>query len=271
MKVVVFDGGGPTAAQTAQRVKDHGHEVAVVSASTGADALTGVGLADTLTGCSVVIDLSGPPSLDDGTLTEEDGLVIDEDAVLARVGHSTADLLAAEAAVGVEHHVSLSVVGVERVREEGAFRALQAQEEMIRRSGIPYSIVRATQLFESVEEIATAATQDWIVWVPPVEVRPVACAEVATLLAHTAAFKPWNSAREIAGPEQFRLDTFVRVALAADAADQEHRRVFTDDRSTLFGARIRRTDLLPGPGAHIAQQRYGDWLADRRVPEATMP
>jgi outer membrane protein TolC len=104
--------------------------------------------------------------------------------------------------------------------------------------------------------------------VPPVEVRPVACAEVATLLAHTAAFKPLNSAQEIAGPEQFRLDTFVREALAAD---QEHRRVFTDDRSTLFGARIRRTDLLPGPRAHIAQQRYGDWLANRPAPEATMP
>ncbi|MFD5632067.1 SDR family oxidoreductase [Streptomyces sp. NPDC127072] len=258
MKVIVFDAGGPPAAETAQRVRDHGHEVVVVPVPTGADALTGVGLADTLTGCSVVIDLSGPPSLDDGTLTEEDGLVVDEDAVLARVSRSTADLLAAEAAAGVEHHVSLSVVGVDRVREEGAFRALRAKEEMIGRSGIPYSIVRATQLFESVGEIATAATEDWIVWVPPVEVRPVAGAEVGTLLAHTAALEPLNGVQEIAGPEQFRLDTFVRRALAVE---RDPRRVFTDTRSTLFGTRIRHTELLPGPGAHIAQRRYGDWLA----------
>ncbi|MFJ4833708.1 SDR family oxidoreductase [Streptomyces sp. NPDC088747] len=259
MKVIVLDDGGPTAAETAWRVKDHGHEVAVFPLSTGADASTGVGLADALIGCSVVIDLSGPPSLDDGTLTEEDGLVVDEDAVLARVSRSTAGLLAAEAAAGVEHHVSLSVVGVDRVREEGAFRALRAQEEMIRRSGISYSIVRATQLFESVGEIATAATEDWIVWVPPVEVRPVAGAEVATLLAHTAAFRPLNGVQEIAGPDQFRLDTFVRKALAAD---RDQRRVFTDTRSTLFGTRVRHTELLPGPGAHIARRRYGDWLAN---------
>jgi hypothetical protein len=172
MKVVVLDDGRPTTAETAQRVRDHGHEVAVVSAPTGGDNLTEADLVDTLTGCSVVIDFSGPPSLDDGTLTEDDGLVIDEEALVARRGRATAALLAAEAAVGVEHHVSLHVVGVDRARAEGAFRALRAQEEMIRRSGIPYSIVRATQLFESAAEIAAATTEDWIVWVPPVRGRP---------------------------------------------------------------------------------------------------
>ncbi|MER7926060.1 NAD(P)H-binding protein [Streptomyces sp. NPDC096057] len=268
MKVVVFGNGLPTTAETAQRVRDHGHEVAVVSAPTGGDNLTEADLADALTGCSAVIDLSGPPSLDDGTLTEDDGLVIDEDALVARRGRATAGLLAAEAAVGVAHHVSLSVVGVDRVRAEGAFRALRAQEEMIRRSGIPYSIVRATQLFESAVEIAAATTEDWIVWVPPVGIRPVAGAEVATLLAHTAAFTPSHAVQEIAGPDQFRLDTFVRAALTAD---QEHRRVFADNRSTVFGARIRHADLLPGPGAHIARQRYGDWLAGQPVPEAAKP
>ncbi|MFJ6087920.1 SDR family oxidoreductase [Streptomyces sp. NPDC092369] len=268
MKMVVFDDGRPTTVETAQRVRDHGHDVAVVSAFTGGENLTEADLVEMLTGSSVVIDLSGPPSLDDGTLTEDDGLVIDEDALLARTRRTTADLLAAEAAAGVEHHVSLSVVGVDRVRAEGAFRALRAQEEMIRRSGIPYSIVRATQLFESAEEIAAATTEDWIVWVPPVEIRPVACAEVAALLAHTAAFKPSNGVQEIAGPEQFRLDTFVRAALTADP---DHRRVFADNRSTVFGTRIRHTDLLPGPGAHIAQQRYGDWLANQPVPEAAKP
>jgi len=268
MKVVVLDDGRATTAETARRVRDHGHEVAVVSAPTGGDNLTEADLVDTLTGCSVVIDLSAPPSLDDGTLTEDDGLVIDEEALVARRGRATAALLAAEAAVGVEHHVSLSVVGVDRARAEGVFRALRAQEEMIRRSGIPYSIVRATQLFESAVEIAAATTEDWIVWVPPVEIRPVASAEAATLLAHTAAFKPSNGVQEIAGPEQFRLDTFVRAALTAG---QEHRRVFADYRSTVFGARIRHADLLPGPGAHVARQRYGDWLANRSASGAVKP
>ncbi len=268
MKVVVFDNGLPATAEIAQGVRDHGHEVSVVPAPTGGDNLRKADLADVLTGCSAVIDLSGPPSLDDGTLTEDDGLVIDEDALVARRVRATAGLLAAEAAVGVEHHVSLSVVGVDRVRAEGVFRALRAQEEMIRRSGIPYSIVRATQVFESAVEIAAATTEDWIVWVPPVGIRPVAGAEVATLLAHTAAFTPTNAVQEIAGPEQFRLDTFVRAALTAD---QEHRRVFADNRSTVFGARIRHADLLPGPGAHVARQRYGDWLVSRSAPETVKP
>ncbi|MGR3875353.1 SDR family oxidoreductase [Streptomyces graminifolii] len=268
MKVVVFGSGLPTTAETAQGVRDHGHEVLVVPAPTGGDDLTEADLEDTLTGCSVVIDLSGPPSLDDGTLTEDDGLVVDEDALVARRSRATAGLLAAEAAAGVEHHVSLSVVGVDRVRAEGVFRGLRAQEEMIRRSGIPYSIVRATQLFESAVEIAAATTEDWIVWVPPVGIRPLAGTEVATLLAHTAAFKPTNAVQEIAGPEQFRLDAFVRAALTSD---QEHRHVFADNRSTVFGARIRHADLLPGPGAHVARQRYGDWLANRSASEAVKP
>jgi len=266
MRVVVFDDAGLFGAETAQQVQGHGHEAVVVSRMAGVDLLTGAGLADALTGCDAVIDLSGLPSLDDGTLTEDYGLVIDEDAVLDRVGRSTARLLAAEGAAGVAHHVALSVVGADRVRAEGVFRALQAQESMVRGSGTPFSIIRATQLFESVEDVADAATEDWIVWVPPVEVRPVARAEVAAFLAHTAVSKPLQGVGEIAGPDQFRLDVVVRQALSAD---EEHRRVFTDSRSTFFGARVRRTDLLPAPGAYIAQQRYAAWRAHHAAAEAS--
>ncbi|OPG11083.1 hypothetical protein B1R27_00985 [Streptomyces sp. GKU 895] len=266
MRVVVFGDTGPFGAEIAQQVKSHGHEAVVVSRTSGVDPLTGAGLAETLAGCGAVVDLSGLPSLDDGTLTEDFGLVIDEDAVLDRASRSAAHLLTAETAAGVAHHVGLSVVGTDRIRAEGVFRALQARESLVRGSGTPFSIIRTTQLFESVEDIADAATEDWIVWVPPVEVRPVARAEVAALLAHTAVSKPLQGVGEIAGPDQFRLDVVVRRALSADT---EHRRVFTDSRSTFFGARVRRTDLLPSPGAHIARQRYAAWRAYHAAAETS--
>ncbi|GAA1714199.1 SDR family oxidoreductase [Streptomyces yatensis] len=257
MKVVVIDDGGPLGVETAAGIREHGHEAHLVSAFSGVDVLTGEGLAEALEGCSVVVDLSGPPSLDDGVLTEESGLVIDEQAVMETLCRGAANLLAVEAAVGVRHHVSLSVVGVERLREEGYFRALHAQEELIRRSPMPYSIIRTTQLFESVGDIADAATEDWIIWLAPAQIQPVSCADVATLVAHTACFRPLLGVHEIAGPAQIPLDAFVRAVLT-DAG--EHRRVFIDSRSPCFGAGLKPGDLLPGADAHIAPTRYGDWL-----------
>ncbi|MEU3297529.1 hypothetical protein ABZ722_35055 [Streptomyces longwoodensis] len=260
MRVAVLDDGGPLGAGTVQQAKHHGLDVAAIPKPAGIDSLAQTELEGKLAGCSAVIDLSGPPGLGDGTLTEEYGLVIDEESLLSRVRHSTAMLLAAEAAVGVHHHVALSVVGVDRIGTQGAFRGLRMKEQMVTRSGIPYSIIRSTQVFEMVDDVADAATEDWIVWLPPVQARPVAGDEVATLLAHTAAFPPLQGVREIAGPEQFRLDVFVREGLTAE---DEHRRVFTDWRSTFFGSRVRRDDLLPGPDAYIAHQLYSEWLSDR--------
>ncbi|WP_046731429.1 SDR family oxidoreductase [Streptomyces humi] len=260
MRVAVLDDGSPLGSGTVEQVKNHGLDVVVIFNPRGSGSVTQADLADKLAGCSVVIDLAGPPSLGDGTLTEEYGLVIDEESLLSRVRDSVSMLLAAEAAVGVHHHIALSVVGVDRMGTEGAFRALLGKERMVAGSGVPYSIIRSTQVFETVVDVAEAATEDWIVWLPPVRTRPVAGEEVATLLAHTAAFSPLQGVKEIAGPEQFRLDTFVRQALTAE---HEHRQVFTDWRSTFFGSRVRRDDLLPGPGAYIAQRLYGEWLIDR--------
>jgi uncharacterized protein YbjT (DUF2867 family) len=266
MKVVVFDDGALIGVETALWVRDHGHEVDVISAPEGLDSLAREEIAEALHNCSVVIDLSHQPSLKTGTLTDDHGLVIDAEAVVRSWLRSTSNLLRAETAAGVRHHVSLSVVGVDRVEGEGVFRALQAQEAMVQRSGIPYSILRATQTFESAEDIATAGTEDWIVWVPPVEVRPVSLTDVATLLAHTAVSRPLIGVREIAGPEKFRLDAFVRAALTADS---DCRRVFTDIRSPFFGARLRPTDLLPGAGAFITQTSYREWFTSRPAPEIT--
>ncbi|WP_316784965.1 SDR family oxidoreductase [Streptomyces sasae] len=263
MKVVVIGDGGSIEVEAVARVKDHGNDVELVSDSSGVNILTGAGLSEALENCSVVVDLSGPPSLDDGVLTEDCGLVIDEEAVMQTLCRSTTNLLSAAVAAGVKHYVALSVVGVDRLREGGYFRALYAKEALIRQSRIPYSIIRTTQLFESACDIAEAATEDWIIWVAPVQIRPVSCAEVATLVAHTASFRPLLGVREIAGPDELRLDTFVRAALSDIG---EHRRLFTDDRSPFFGARLRHHDLLPGADAYTAPTHYGDWLDNRRTP-----
>jgi uncharacterized protein YbjT (DUF2867 family) len=213
-----------------------------------------------------VIDLSCQPSLAIGALTEDQGFVIDEEELVESWLRSTRRLLQAETAAGVKHHVSLSVAGVGRAVNMGVFRALQAQESLIQQSAMSYSILRSTQTFESAEDIAAASTEDWIVWVPPVEVRPVALTDVAMLLAHTAVSRPRTGVREIAGPEKIRLDIFVRAALRGNV---EYRRVFTDIHSPFFGTRLRPSDLLPGADAFIAQTSYREWLAGRPSPEIT--
>lgn len=258
MKVVVIDDGGLAGAQTALWVRDHGHEVDLISVPQGVESLAREEVIEILRACSAVIDLSHQLSQNAGIVTDDHGLVVDEEKLVASWRNSTNSLLQAETAAGVGHHVSLSVVGVERMGHEGAFRALEAHESRVRRSGIPYSIIRSTQIFESAEDIATAGTEDWIVWVPPVEVRPVALTEVATLLAHTAVSKPLSGIREIAGPEKIGLDIFMRAALATVRA--EPRRVFSDPRSPFFGAHPQPADLLPGADAVVTETSMGEWL-----------
>jgi len=262
MRVAVVDDGGPVGAATAAGVRAHGHEAFVVSASSGVDVLTGDGLSEALQDCSAVIDLLGRSPLNTGTVSEDLGFVVDVEAFTGTLCRATANLLAAEAAAGVRHHVALSEVGVERLTDTGYFPALAARETLIRQSGLPYSVIRATQLFESALDIAESATEDEAVWVTPVPARPVAGADVAAFVAHTAVFAPLQGVREVAGPDRLRLDTFVRAALAATG---DRRRVFTDTRSTYFDARVRHEDLLPGADAVITGTHYSSWLADRPV------
>ncbi|WP_234381134.1 hypothetical protein [Streptomyces sp. NRRL F-5122] len=156
---------------------------------------------------------------------------------------------------------------MDRVRDDGgAFTALRAWEVMIERSGIPCSILRSTQLFEAAEVIADTATEDGAVRVPPLRVQPVSLTDVAMYLAHIAVSRPLGGAREIAGPEQFGLDRFVRIALATDA---DRRPVLTHAHSPFLGARPRTWDLLPGPGAFVAQTSYLEWFVGRPVPEVS--
>jgi uncharacterized protein YbjT (DUF2867 family) len=189
-KVIVIGGSGLIGSRVVARLAEHGHEPIAASPNSGVNTLTGQGLAEVLAGAQVVVDVSNSPSLEDK-------------AALDFFTTSTRNLLAAEKPAGVGHHVALSVVGTDRLQESGYFRAKLAQEELIRESGIPYSIVHATQFFEFVKSIADAATDGTTVRLSPALIQPIAADAVASAVASTAVCEPIYGTIEIAGPEQF--------------------------------------------------------------------
>ncbi|BFU45385.1 SDR family oxidoreductase [Krasilnikovia sp. MM14-A1004] len=211
--------------------------------NTGVDALTGDGLAEALAGASVVIDVSNSPSFEDH-------------AVMRFFETSTRRLLAAGSDAGVTHHVALSVVGTERLPESGYFRAKLAQEQLIEKSSIQYSIVHATQFFEFVGSIADAATVGGTVRAAPVLFQPIAGDDVARAVARIATGSPLNGHVAIAGPERFRMDEFLREALAAR---HDRRAVVTDPDARYFGAGLSEGTLVPGTDAILGEIRYRDW------------
>src|ERR1041384_2428880 len=202
MKIVVIGGTGLIGSKLVQKLRDRGQEVVAASPSSGVNSVTGEGLADALKGASVAADVTNAPSWEDA-------------AVLKFFETSTRNLLKFEATAGVGHHVALSVVGTERLLESGFFRAKIAQENLIKASSIPYSIVRATQFFEFVEKIADISTEGNKVRLPPALIQPMAADDVASALVKIATNSPVKGAVEIGGPEQFRLDELVRRDLAA--------------------------------------------------------
>lgn len=170
---------------------------------------------------------------------------------------STANLLKVEAEVVVTHHVALSVVGTERLQESGYFRAKQAQEGLIKASGIPYSIVHATQFFEFMNGIAAEATDGDTVRLAPVEIQPIHSDDVTAAVGRTAVGAPVNGVVDVAGPGTFRLTGIIRKGLAAK---NDPRTVVTDPHATYFGTELEETTLLPGPGAQTAGTHFSDWL-----------
>ena len=202
MKIVVIGGTGLVGSKLVNKLTERGHEAVAASPRSGVNTLTGEGLAAVLEGTSVVVDVSNAPSFEDH-------------AVLEFFQRSTSNLLAAEAAAGVGHHVALSVVGSERLTASGYFRAKVAQEQLIKESPIPFSIVRATQFFEFVTGIADAGTDGNTVHLPPVLIQPIAAEDVASAVERTAVGAPVNGTVEVAGPEQLRLDEFIRSGLSA--------------------------------------------------------
>jgi uncharacterized protein YbjT (DUF2867 family) len=244
MKIVVIGGTGLIGSKLVNKLRENGHDPVAAAPNTGVNTVSGEGLSEALEGSQVVVDVSNAPEWDD-------------DAVMHFFQTSSRNLLAAEAAAGVGHHVALSVVGTDRLLESGYFRAKMTQETLIEDSSIPYSIVHATQFFEFVNSIADAATDGNSVHLPPALIQPMAAGDVARAVAQVAVGPPINGIVEIAGPDQFRLDELVRGVL------KEHndpREVVTDARAGYYGITPSERTLLPGNDARIADTRLQDWL-----------
>jgi uncharacterized protein YbjT (DUF2867 family) len=249
MKIVVIGGTGLIGSKLVARLQEQGHEAVPASPDSGVNTLTGEGLAEVLEDAQVVVDVSNSPSFED-------------EAVLAFFETSTRNLLEAEAAAGVGHHVALSVVGTDRLTESGYFRGKIAQERLIEGSPIPYTIVHATQFFEFVRSIADAATDGDTVNLAPVLIQPMAADDVAAAVERTAVGPPANGIVEVAGPEQFRLDEFIRRALVEH---DDPRDVVPDPDARYFGARLDERTLVPDDGAGLAETHFEEWLAKSRA------
>src|SRR5262245_6143094 len=246
MKIVVIGGTGLIGSKLVIKLREQGHEAVAASPNSGVNTVTGEGLAEALKGASVVVDVSNSPSFEDA-------------AVLTFFQTSTRNLLTYEAAAGVAHHVALSVVGTDRLAASGSgyMRAKAAQEKLIKDSGMPFSIVHATQFVEFGKSIAAAATDGDTVRVAPVLFQPMAAEDVARAVAKVAVGKPMNDTVEIAGPERLRLDEFIRRSL--DARNDTHH-VVADARARYFGAYLKEDSLVPGEGAQLGEIRFDDWL-----------
>lgn len=244
MKIVVIGGTGLIGSRLVKQLRAHGHEAVAASPDSGVNTITGQGLAEALKGAPVVVDVSNSPSWEDS-------------AVMKFFETSTRNLLAAEAAAGVKHHVALSVVGTDRMLESGYFRAKMAQENLIKASSIPYTIVHATQFFEFIKGIADISTAGNKVPLPPVLIQPMAADDVASAVARAAVGAPVNGIVETGGPEKFRLDELVRRYLTAR---KDPREVVTDPHARYYGIEVSERTLIPDDGAHLGETRFETWL-----------
>jgi len=227
-----------------KNLRDKDHEVVAASPSKGINSVTGEGLAQALVGAQVVVDVANAPSWEDK-------------AVLAFFETSSRNLLAAEAAAGLGHHVALSVVGTDRLLAAGYFRAKMAQENLIKASPIPYTIIRATQFFEFVGGIAQSATEGQTVRLPPVLMQPIASDDVAAVVADAALAEPLNGTVDLAGPEPIRQDELVRQFLKATG---DARTVITDPKARYYGIAVNDQSLTPGDHPRLGPTRFADWL-----------
>ena len=244
MKLVVIGGTGLIGSKLVTKLRDHGHEAIAAAPNTGVDTLTGDGLAEVLHGADVVVDVSNSPSFEAA-------------AVLEFFETSTRNILDAEAAAGVGHHVALSVVGTHRLPDSGYFRAKVAQEKLIESGSIPYSIVHSTQFFEFVGSIADASTDGDTVHLAHVLVQPIAGDDIAAAVGRIAVGPPTNATTEVAGPDVMRLDEWIRRGLEAR---DDPRQVVADPHGLYFGAELAERTLVPGDGATLAPTHYEDWL-----------
>ena len=244
MKIVVIGGTGLIGSKTVAILRQGGHDVVAASLDTGVNTLTGKGLKEAIAGAQVVIDLSNSPSFE-------------TKAVLEFFETSGRNLLAAEASANVGHHVALSIVGTDRTPDNGYFRAKVAQENLIERSGIPYTIIRSTQFMEFMRGIADSATDGNVVRVSPGLFQPIAADDVAAFVAEVALAPPRNSIIEIAGPERAPFDEFVARYLKAAGDPRE---VVSDRDARYFGGLVGERSLVPLGEARLGQIGFDEWL-----------
>jgi uncharacterized protein YbjT (DUF2867 family) len=245
MKIVVIGGSGLIGTNVVNRLRARDHEVVAASPASGVNTITGEGLAEALSGAEVVVDVANSPSFEDA-------------AVMEFFETAGRNLMAAEIAAGVKHHLALSVVGAERVPASGYLRAKLAQEKLIKESGVPYTILRSTQFFEFVNGIIDAGADGDVVRLSPALLQPVASDDVAAALAELALGAPRNAMIEVAGPEACPLD---KVATKFLAAKGDGRRVIADVHARYFGAELNDRSLTPGEGPRLGTIRFDDWLA----------
>ncbi|MBV7510774.1 SDR family oxidoreductase [Pseudomonas sp. PDM25] len=244
MKIVVIGGTGLIGSKLVQNLRERGHDVLAASPSTGVNSITREGLAQAMDGAEVVVDVANAPSWED-------------QAVLDFFETSSRNLLAAEAAAGVRHHVALSIVGSERLPENGYFRAKVAQENLIKASGIPYTLLRATQFFEFVGGIVQSFAVGEEIRVSPALIQPIAAVDVVAALTDVALAAPVNGTVEVAGPEAMPLDDLARRFLRVN---QDNRKVVPDVNARYFGDVLDDQSLTAGKNARLGAIRFKDWL-----------
>lgn len=244
MKIVVIGGTGLIGSKLVKNLRERGHDALAASPNTGVNSITREGLAQAMDGAAIVVDVANAP-------------VWEDQAVLEFFETSTRNLLAAEAAAGVRHHVALSIVGSERLPDSGYFRAKVAQEDLIKASGIPYTILRATQFFEFVGGIAQSFAVGEELHVSPALIQPMASDDVAATLAAVTLEGPVNGTVEVAGPEAMPLDELIRRFLRGT---QDTRKVVPDVRARYFGALLDDQSLTPGKNPRLGAIHFEDWL-----------
>jgi uncharacterized protein YbjT (DUF2867 family) len=252
MKIVVIGGSGLIGSKLVAILRQRGHEVLAASPASGVNTLTGEGLADALAGAQVVVDVANSPSFED-------------QAVLDFFGASGRNLLAAEAAAGVSHHVALSVVGTDRLAESGYFRGKILQEKLIREAGIPYTIVHSTQFYEFLGGIAQSGTVGDTVHLSPAYLQPIASNDVALAMADCALGAPVNGVVEIAGPQRQRMPELIEHYLRTIG---DGRQIVVDTGARYFGAVLQDDTLVPGANPRLGATQLDSWLAAQQAARA---
>lgn len=248
MKIVIIGGTGLIGSQIVNQLQQSGHEVVAASPSNGVNILTGEGLKEILQGAQVVVDVSNSPSFEDT-------------AVMNFFKTANENLLPAEKAVGVQHHIALSVVGTQKLQASGYFRAKQVQEDMIKTSGIPYTIVHATQFFEFAGGIVQMSMADGKVILPAANIQPIASKDVATFMAKTVLAQPANQILEIGGPEKYDMTAWIKQYLQATHKSYE---VTSDAQAPYSGALLTADTLVPENAVSLGETHYTSWIA---IPE----